>query len=204
MNLDEARIVLRPRSSSEILDLALRFMSEAAGKRYLHIGLLTLLPAWALCVGARYGLHWEWEQVWALALALVTPLQGLYTIAVGKLMFAEDVRLRDVFGQYLRRFPAYLVTLVLTRVLVGVTGLLVIGGDDGSQLHRQPPIDHPGFPRDILHYHADANKWTTAGTAPFSLVTTPATSRDGEIVIAGGESRPGVRSPEVWAATLNQ
>lgn len=124
MNLDQARIVLRPRSSSEILDLALRFMSEAAGKRYLHIGLLTLLPAWLICVYARFGLHWEWVSVWALALAFVTPLQGLYTIAVGKLMFAEEVRLREIFGQYFRRLPAYLVTLVLTRIMIGVMGLL--------------------------------------------------------------------------------
>lgn len=124
MKLDEARVVLRPRSSSEILDLALRFMSEAAGKRYLAIGLLTLLPAWAICVAARYGLRWEWPQVWALALALATPLQGLYTIAVGKLMFAEDVRLREIFGQYLRRLPSYLVTIVLTRMMIGIASLL--------------------------------------------------------------------------------
>ncbi len=124
MNLDHARVVLRPRSSSEILDLALRFMSEAAGKRYFHIGLLSLLPAWLLCVYARFGLHWEWVSVWLLALALATPLQGLYTIAVGKLMFAEHVRLREIFGQYFRRLPAYLVTLVLTRAMIGVMSLL--------------------------------------------------------------------------------
>lgn len=124
MNLDQARVVLRPRSSSEILDLALRFMSEAAGKRYLHIGLLTLLPAWLICVYTRFGLHWEWPAVWALALAFATPLQGVYTIAVGRLMFAEQVRLRDIFLQYFRRLPAYLVTLALTRVMLGLMGLL--------------------------------------------------------------------------------
>jgi hypothetical protein len=124
MNLDQARVVLRPRSSSEILDLALRFMSEAAGKRYLSIGLLTLLPAWLICVYARFGLHWEWPLVWLLALAFVTPLQGVYTIAVGRLMFAEQVRLREIFGQYFRRLPAYLVTLVLTRVMIAIMCLL--------------------------------------------------------------------------------
>lgn len=124
MNLDEARVVLRPRSTSEILDLALRFISEAAGKRYLSIGLLTLLPAWLICVYARFGLHLEWPVVWLLALALATPLQGLYTIAVGKLMFSEQVRLRSIFGQYLRRLPAYLATLVLTRAMIGILSLL--------------------------------------------------------------------------------
>lgn len=124
MQLDEARVVLRPRSSSELVDLALRFMSEAGAKRYLHIGLLTLLPAWACCVAARWALGWEWAQVWMLALALAAPLQGLYTVAVGRLMFAQDVRLREIFGQFARRLPAYLVTLLLTRVLLGLAGLL--------------------------------------------------------------------------------
>jgi hypothetical protein len=59
-----------------------------------------------------------------LAFAFATPLQGLYTVAVGKLMFAEDVRLREIFGQYARRLPAYLVTLLLTRALLGLAGLL--------------------------------------------------------------------------------
>jgi hypothetical protein len=124
MNLDEARVVLRPRSSSEILDLALRFISAAAVKRYVLIGLLSLLPAWLICVYARFGLHWEWPAVWLLTLAFVTPLQGLYTIAVGRLMFAEQVRLRTIFGQYFRRLPAYLVTLVLTRVMLGIMSML--------------------------------------------------------------------------------
>jgi hypothetical protein len=124
MNLDEARVVLRPRSISEIMDLALRFISEAAGKRYFHIGLLTLLPAWLICVYARFGLQWEWPMVWMLALALATPLQGVYTIAVGKLMFAEQVRLRTIFAQYFRRLPAYLVALVLTRAMIGIMSLM--------------------------------------------------------------------------------
>jgi hypothetical protein len=124
MNLDQARVVLRPRSISEIFDLALRFISEAAAKRYIHLALLTLLPAWLICVYARFGLQWEWPMVWMLALAFVTPLQGLYTVAVGKLMFAQEVSLRAIFGHYIRRLPAYLVALVLTRALIGLGSLL--------------------------------------------------------------------------------
>lgn len=123
MNLDAARVVLRPRSMSEIFDLALRFATAPAAKLYAKLGLLFLLPAWALCVAARQALGWEWQLVWLLALALATPIQGVFTVAIGRMMFAEEVRLRDVVGQYLRRLPAYLGTLVLTRVMIAVMGL---------------------------------------------------------------------------------
>jgi hypothetical protein len=123
MNLDACRVVLRPRSMSEIFDLALRFSTAPAAKLYAKLGALTLLPAWGLCVAARHGLGWEWPAVWALALALATPIQGVFTVAIGRMMFAEDVRLREVLGQYLRRFPAYLGTLLLTRVMIAILSL---------------------------------------------------------------------------------
>jgi N-acetylneuraminate epimerase len=34
---------------------------------------------------------------------------------------------------------------------------------------------------------------------PFSLVTTNAVLWNNDIVIPGGEARPGVRSPQVWS-----
>ena len=41
-------------------------------------------------------------------------------------LLAEDVRLREIFGQYARRLPAYLVTLLLTRALLGLAGLAAV------------------------------------------------------------------------------
>lgn len=79
--------------------------------------------------------------------------------------------------------------------------LLVIGGDDGAQVSVAPTA-HQGFPRDVLAYDPAADLWTRSGEVPFSLVTTTLAVWRGQIVIAGGEQRPGVRSPAVWAATL--
>lgn len=79
--------------------------------------------------------------------------------------------------------------------------LLVIGGDDGVQV-SVAPTDHKGFPRDILSYDPAANTWTKAGDVPFSLVTTTLTMWRGQIVVPGGEQRPGIRSPDAWAATI--
>lgn len=84
---------------------------------------------------------------------------------------------------------------------VGNSRLLVFGGDDGGQLCT-PPMEHRGFPRDVLCYDTISDTWTRAGEVPFSLVTTCATEWRGRIVVSGGESRPGVRSPAVWWAGL--
>jgi N-acetylneuraminic acid mutarotase len=80
--------------------------------------------------------------------------------------------------------------------------LLVIGGDDGSQVALAPTA-HRGFPRDTLAYRASDDTWQKAGEVPFSLVTTTLTAWRGQIVVPGGEARPGVRSPRVWTGELN-
>jgi N-acetylneuraminic acid mutarotase len=75
----------------------------------------------------------------------------------------------------------------------------VLGGDDGSQA-AVTPTTHRGFPRDVLAYDPVSNHWSHVSEAPFSLVTTSATIWQGRLVVPGGEARPGVRSPAVWAA----
>ncbi len=79
--------------------------------------------------------------------------------------------------------------------------LLVIGGDDGAQV-GVAPAEHKGFPREVLAYDPAANEWSRAGEVPFSLVTTTLAEWRGQIVIAGGEQKPGVRSSAVWAAEI--
>ena len=76
--------------------------------------------------------------------------------------------------------------------------LLVIGGDDGSQVNT-PPTEHKGFRRDVLAYDPKTDKWEKLADAPIGLVTTAAVAWQNRVVIPGGEIRPGVRSPEVWA-----
>jgi N-acetylneuraminic acid mutarotase len=81
--------------------------------------------------------------------------------------------------------------------------LLIIGGDDGTQA-SVGPTEHRGFPRDVLGYDIASDSWTRIGDVPFSLVTTTATNWRGRIIIPGGEARPGVRSPAVWAAAVRE
>jgi N-acetylneuraminate epimerase len=79
--------------------------------------------------------------------------------------------------------------------------ILIIGGDDGTNVNFEPKSQHPGFPRDVLTFDLKSQSWSKAGEVPFSLVTTNAVLWNGQIVIPGGEARPGVRSPQVWGGT---
>ena len=75
--------------------------------------------------------------------------------------------------------------------------ILILGGDDASQLTTAPEA-HRGFPRTVLAYDPEKDSWSEEGTLPFSLVTTPTVSWNGSIVVPGGEMKPGIRSTEVW------
>lgn len=76
--------------------------------------------------------------------------------------------------------------------------LLILGGDDGSQVSTLPAA-HRGFARDVLAFNPSANEWHQSESLPFGLVTTTTVTWNTLLVIPGGESRPGIRSTEVWA-----
>lgn len=80
--------------------------------------------------------------------------------------------------------------------------IYIIGGDDGANVNFMPKEKHPGFPRSILAFDVKTKAWSQAEEVSFSLVTTNAVLWNGQIVIPGGEARPGVRSPQVWSGTI--
>src|SRR6266545_4578389 len=96
VNLRDARIVLRPRGLSDVLDLALRACVT------LHRPLFLRLTA----------------------LMAAAPLSGLFTIAAGQLLFAEEVRVGDVFRRWLGRLGGLVSMLVLWRVVAVATTVM--------------------------------------------------------------------------------
>lgn len=80
--------------------------------------------------------------------------------------------------------------------------IFILGGDDGALANFEPKSKHPGFPRSILAFDVKSQAWSRAGDVPFSLVTTNAVLWRDQIIVPGGEARPGVRSPQVWAAPI--
>lgn len=85
----------------------------------------------------------------------------------------------------------------------GQAHVFVISGDDGANYERTAELgdNHPGFPKRVFAYHTITDAWVEAGTLSEAYVTTQAVLWQGNIVIPGGEDRPGHRAAKVWAAT---
>ena len=89
---------------------------------------------------------------------------------------------------------------------VGQSHFFVLAADTGEllkQIQEDPDFakHHPGFPHQAWSYHTITDTWTDGGETPACPVTTPAVSFDGGVVLASGEVRPRVRSPQVWRIT---
>lgn len=80
--------------------------------------------------------------------------------------------------------------------------IYLLGGDDGANVNFEPKAKHPGFPRSIQVFDVKTQSWSQPAEVPFSLVTTNAVLWNGQIVIPGGEARPGFRSPQVWSGAI--
>lgn len=126
MNLTSAGIVLRERTLLEVLDLALRFVFGLAPGTYARVAALTLLPAFVLVSGLRWGLEWGWVAVWLVALALGSWLQGGFTLAAGRLMFEDSVSAKEVLAEVWRRSLPYAGALLLSRGLILLSSLLIL------------------------------------------------------------------------------
>ncbi|MCR9160179.1 MAG: hypothetical protein ACE37F_37355 [Nannocystaceae bacterium] len=150
MNLQQARIILRPRKTAETFDLGLRWTARVGGRLYLKLWGVLLLPATLVCFGLRAVAQWPWPSVWLLASGLAMLLQGAFTIAASRLMFEPEVTVGDVLTQCVRRLGAYLLGLVATRVVVAL-GLLVVLGFPwtwayGAFVHEAVLLEgHGGF-----------------------------------------------------------
>jgi hypothetical protein len=125
VRIDRAAVVLRTRTIPEVLDLACRVMASKALGLYLRLSALCLLPLLVVCVGLRYLLDVGWWFPWLTAVTLASVLQGVFTVAAGRLLFAERVGLREVMGAYGSRFGAYLGALFLSRMLLVVSLFLL-------------------------------------------------------------------------------
>lgn len=79
--------------------------------------------------------------------------------------------------------------------------ILLCSGATGRYVTLPTPM-RPDFPRDVLVFDTQTERWTTAGEMPVGVVTTTAVEWRGQIVIPSGEVRPGIRTPRVQAARL--
>ena len=127
MNLFSARLVLRPRLLTEVLDLAAPFCVANAGLLG-RLSLTTLLPIAAIAAGARLGLRWSWGEVWLLLIPLCVLAEAVFTLALGEALFRPpaEIRAAAVVGKFVRRLPLLVFMQMLRLVVVlGCASVLV-------------------------------------------------------------------------------
>lgn len=118
--------------------------------------------------------------------------------------------------------PAPIVAAPTPAIPAGYASFAVLAGDDGVLFDKAAELkgDHPGFPRSTYLYHAIVDRWVAANSLPDAVpaapgfgssndppllevkppVTTNVAAWNGGYVIASGEIRPGVRTPNVLFA----
>jgi N-acetylneuraminate epimerase len=110
-----------------------------------------------------------------------------------------------------------------TGIAPGDHNVWILGGDKGTIFHKAEIMiaainsekdevkkqalikeknklqaTHPGFSKEVLRYNTLTNSWVKAGIIPFEApVTTTACMWGGEVIIAAGEIRAGVRTPNI-------
>ena len=127
MNLFAARVSLRARSLTEVLDLAAPFCLQNA-RLLAALSLIMLLPVAAVIAGLRLGLGWSWPAVWAAGFGLACLAEGAFTVALGEALFRrpDDLRAAPAVARFVRRLPA-LAAVHLTRLVVlGLCATLVL------------------------------------------------------------------------------
>lgn len=125
MNLGDSAVVLRPRTISEIADLAFRLCFSLAFRLYLRLSLFTLLPAFALCLSLHYFADFTWAQVWLVAIFVAPFAEAIYSIAVSQLMFSPTLGPKPVFALMRKRFGG-LFWALLIRGVGAIMGLLTL------------------------------------------------------------------------------
>jgi hypothetical protein len=123
VNLGASAIVLRPRTLAEVLDLACRLCVSLAFGLYARLSAVLLLPILAGCLALRYTAGWPWEVVWAVAVGAAGIVQGVFTVAVGRLLFSEALGVGQVLRLFGRRLGSYLAMLFLSRALLAMACL---------------------------------------------------------------------------------
>ncbi len=123
MNLNASTIVLRPRTLAEILDLACRLSVTVASGLYARLAALLLLPVFAGCMALHYALDVHWVIVWIVAMAAGCVVQGVFTVAVGRLLFSEELGAWQVLRLFGRRLGSYLAMHAVRTSLLALSAL---------------------------------------------------------------------------------
>ena len=123
LNVRGARVVLRQRQFIDVVDLAVRFVA-LHGRPYALLSLIALLPSFAITWAIGQGIDWGWA--WVAVFALL-PLAGApFTVLASRLMFTEQVRLREVLVVTLRSLPRLVLARIVQTLGVGMAFVILV------------------------------------------------------------------------------
>lgn len=127
MNLSRCAVVLRPRTVAELVDLACRLTFTATGWANTKLGLVVLLPTFALSVAASYlvELHWAW--FWIAAVVLAGFVEAPFTILLSRFLFGEDLSIGQALRLFARRLGAFIMATIVKVLALSAGALLLVG-----------------------------------------------------------------------------
>ncbi len=123
MDVRQARLAFRDRSLLDVIDLSVRFLAANAAI-YLRLCAVVLIPALLLSWQAmtHLGAGWGWLLVVIASMFLHTP----FTILGSRLVFQDEVRVRDVLSASLRALPAVFGVRFVQLLAVGLGSLVLM------------------------------------------------------------------------------
>jgi hypothetical protein len=122
LNLGASAIVLRPRSVSEVVDLACRVCFSLAFGLYARLSAVVLLPLFVGLLVLRSVADLSWAIMWPLTIAAVAIVEGIFTVAASRLVF-ETIGARAVLRLYGKRLGAFLGSLVIRALALLISPL---------------------------------------------------------------------------------
>ncbi len=81
--------------------------------------------------------------------------------------------------------------------------LISLSGDSGELFTKTDALrdQHPGFAKRTWLFDIEQNQWSKGPESPMNQVTTTPVQYGSSIIIASGEIRPRVRTPNVWVVS---
>ncbi|MBO9154712.1 sodium/solute symporter [Chitinophaga sp. GCM10012297] len=88
-------------------------------------------------------------------------------------------------------------------VPLGQTHALLFSGSDGHDAEKAVELgDNYHMTKEVLAYHTITNTWTVFSNMPAGVAGAAVVNWNNKLLVVGGELRPGVRTSQVQAATL--
>lgn len=114
MDVAQARVVFRERAILDVFDLSLRFV-VVHHRPYARLAAVVLLPAFTLSLGAAAIGGWVWG--WLVVVALSSIAQLPFTLLASRLVFQDEIRIREVLRATIADVPRVVVMRALSLVV---------------------------------------------------------------------------------------